>query len=92
MELLRSHLSRVRIPEPTNRIYKTECCISFDTPRSEGGLYVDLSSFIAFGKEGVGWNYEKSGNPVYLHIQQRPKPVPEDRPLKKPTLPSSRSE
>ncbi|URE25227.1 ubiquitin carboxyl-terminal hydrolase [Musa troglodytarum] len=86
MELLRSHLSRVRIPEPTNRIYKTECCISFDTPRSEGGLYVDLSSFIAFGKEGVGWNYEKSGNPVYLHIQQRPKPVPEDRPLKKPTL------
>ncbi|RWW37863.1 hypothetical protein BHE74_00056956, partial [Ensete ventricosum] len=86
MELLRSHLSRVRIPEPTNRIYKTECCISFDTPRSEGGLYVDLCSFIAFGKEGVGWNYEKSGNPVYLHIQQRPKPVPEDRPLKKPTL------
>ncbi|CAL9158542.1 unnamed protein product [Musa hybrid cultivar] len=86
MELLRSHLSRVRIPEPTNRIYKSECCISFDTPRSEGGLYVDLSSFLAFGKEYVGWNYEKTGNPVYLRIQQRPKPVPEDRPLKKPTL------
>ncbi|KAL0406854.1 UNVERIFIED_CONTAM: Ubiquitin carboxyl-terminal hydrolase 14 [Sesamum latifolium] len=32
MELLRSNLSRVRIPEPTNRIYKEECCISFDTP------------------------------------------------------------
>ncbi|XP_042453515.1 ubiquitin carboxyl-terminal hydrolase 14-like isoform X1 [Zingiber officinale] len=86
MELLRSHLSRVRIPEPTNRIYKNECCVSFDTPRSEGGLYVDMSSFLAFGKEYVGWNYEKTGNPVYLHIQQRPKPVPEDRPLKKPTL------
>ncbi|RZR89724.1 hypothetical protein BHM03_00017494 [Ensete ventricosum] len=86
MELLRSHLARVRIPEPTNRIYKSECCISFDTPRSEGGLYVDLSSFLAYGKEYVGWNYEKTGNPVYLRIQQRPKPVPEDRPLKKPTL------
>ncbi|XP_008793636.2 ubiquitin carboxyl-terminal hydrolase 14 isoform X2 [Phoenix dactylifera] len=86
MELLRSHLSKVRIPEPTNRIYKQECCISFDTPRSEGGLYVDLCSFLAFGKEYVGWNYEKTGNPVYLHIQQRRKPVREDRPLKKPTL------
>lgn len=32
MDLLRSNLSRVRIPEPTNRIYKQECCVSFDTP------------------------------------------------------------
>ncbi|XP_074586627.1 ubiquitin carboxyl-terminal hydrolase 14-like isoform X2 [Curcuma longa] len=45
-----------------------------------------MSSFLAFGKEYVDWNYEKTGNPIYLHIQQRPKPVPEDRPLKKPTL------
>lgn len=86
MELLRSHLSRVRIPEPTNRIYKHECCISFDTPKSEGGLFVDMSSFLAFGKDYVAWNYEKTGNPVYLHIKQTRKPVPEDRPLKKPTL------
>ncbi|XP_073009187.1 ubiquitin carboxyl-terminal hydrolase 14 isoform X2 [Typha latifolia] len=86
MEILRSHLSKVRIPGPTNRIYKEECCISFDTPRSKGGLYVDLCSFLAFGKDFVGWNYEKTGNTVYLHIQQRRKLVPEDRPLKKPTL------
>lgn len=32
MEVLRSHLSKVRIPEPSNRIYKQECCISFCTP------------------------------------------------------------
>ncbi|XP_058090686.1 ubiquitin carboxyl-terminal hydrolase 14 isoform X3 [Magnolia sinica] len=86
MDLLRSNLSRVRIPEPTNRIYKQECCISFETPKSEGGLYVDMSSFLAFGKDYVGWNYEKTGNPVYLHIKQKQKPVSEDRPLKKPTL------
>uniref|UniRef100_A0A0C9RW38 Ubiquitin carboxyl-terminal hydrolase n=1 Tax=Wollemia nobilis TaxID=56998 RepID=A0A0C9RW38_9CONI len=86
MELLRSQLSRVRIPEASNRIYKEECCISFDTPKSEGGLYVDLSSFLAFGKEAVFWNYKKTGNPVYLHIKATKKPVSEDRPLKKPTL------
>ncbi|KAL8506022.1 hypothetical protein ACS0TY_017035 [Phlomoides rotata] len=86
MELLRSNLSRVRIPEPTNRIYKQECCISFETPKSEGGLFVDMNSFLAFGKDFVAWNYEKSGNPVYLHIKETQKPVSEDRPSKKPTL------
>lgn len=45
-----------------------------------------MSTFLAFGKEYVGWNYEKTGNPVYLHIKQTKKPVPEDRPSKKPTL------
>ncbi|KAL0301128.1 UNVERIFIED_CONTAM: Ubiquitin carboxyl-terminal hydrolase 14 [Sesamum radiatum] len=140
MELLRSNLSRVRIPEPTNRIYKEECCISFDTPglsnvlscrlapefraaaisvfvwqlcsfdmlelylvlsrcvvegfvktsvngkKSEGGLFVDMNSFLAFGKDFVHWNYEKTGNPVYLHIKENQKLVSEDRPSKKPTL------
>ncbi|AQK90559.1 Ubiquitin carboxyl-terminal hydrolase [Zea mays] len=88
MDLLRSHLHKVRIPEPTNRIHKDECCVSFDTPRSEGGLYVDMVSFLGFGREYVEWNFEKTGNPVYLHIVQRRKPEPDeaDRPLKKPTL------
>ncbi|TYH39594.1 hypothetical protein ES332_D12G188500v1 [Gossypium tomentosum] len=27
-----TNLSRVRIPKPTNRIYKQECCLSFDSP------------------------------------------------------------
>lgn len=86
MELLRANLTKVRIPEPTNRIYKQECCISFDTPKSEGGLFVDMNTFLAFGKDYVGWNFEKTGNPVYLHIKQTKKAIPEDRPLKKPTL------
>ncbi|EEC70038.1 hypothetical protein OsI_00623 [Oryza sativa Indica Group] len=89
MDLLRSHLHKVRIPEPGSRIHKDECCVSFDTPRSEGGLYVDMTSFLGFGREHVAWNYEKSGNPVYLHIVLRRKPEPDDeadRPLKKPTL------
>lgn len=86
MELLRANLSRVRIPEPTNRIFKHECCVSFDTPKSEGGLYVDMASFLAFGKDFVNWNYEKTRNPVYLHIKQTKKVIAEDRPSKKPTI------
>lgn len=86
MEILRLNLHRVRIPEPTNRVYKHECCLTFDSPKSEGGLFVDMNSFLAFGKDCVDWNFEKTGNPVYLHIKHKKKPDPEDRPLKKPTL------
>ena len=32
MDLLRSQLHKVRIPEPGSRIHKDECCVSFDTP------------------------------------------------------------
>lgn len=53
---------------------------------SEGGLFIDMFNFLAFGKDYVGWNFEKTGNPVYLHVKKTKKPVPEDRPLKKPTL------
>jgi ubiquitin carboxyl-terminal hydrolase 5/13 len=47
-----------------------------------------MSSFLGFGREYVEWNFEKTGNPVYLHIMQRRKLEPDeaDRPLKKPTL------
>ena len=54
--------------------------------RSDGGLFIDMSNFLAFGKDFVGWNYEKTGHAVYLHIKQTKKVVPEDRPSKKPTL------
>ncbi|KAI7729275.1 hypothetical protein M8C21_032443, partial [Ambrosia artemisiifolia] len=54
--------------------------------KSEGGLFVDMNTFLAFGKDYVRWNFEKTGNPVYLHIKQTKKPIPQDRPLKKPTL------
>lgn len=46
-----------------------------------------MNAFLAFGKDYVGWNYEKTGNSVYLHIKQTKKTEnAEDRPSKKPTL------
>lgn len=49
-------------------------------------MFVDMNTFLSFGKDCVGWNYDKTGNPVYLHIKQTKVLVPEDRPSKKPTL------
>jgi ubiquitin carboxyl-terminal hydrolase 5/13 len=48
---------------------------------------VDLSSFLAFGRDYVLWNFEKTGDPVYLHIKRTRRPGPEEeQPRKKPTV------
>lgn len=31
MDILRKHLNKVRIPSRSNKVYKEECCVSFDT-------------------------------------------------------------
>jgi hypothetical protein len=48
MDLLRANLHKVRIPEPTNRIHKDECCVSFDTPVSR-----PPSPYILFASIGI---------------------------------------
>ncbi|KAH0934460.1 hypothetical protein HID58_011577 [Brassica napus] len=68
MELLRSNLSRVQIPEPTHRIYKHECCLSFDTPVKP--LSFD-TPFVFFNRVDGGFDnnepeYEESYSIVIL--------------------------
>jgi ubiquitin carboxyl-terminal hydrolase 5/13 len=48
MDLLRASLHKVRIPEPTNRIHKDECCVSFDTPVSPPSLSCTSSIVLGF--------------------------------------------
>jgi hypothetical protein len=48
---------------------------------------VDLFSFLAFGRDYVMWNFQKTGDPVYLHIKRTPRPDPEEeQPRKKPSI------
>ena len=36
---LENYLSHVRIPSPADKVYKAECCYSFDTPVCVGIKY-----------------------------------------------------
>ncbi|XP_041125466.1 ubiquitin carboxyl-terminal hydrolase 5 isoform X1 [Polyodon spathula] len=91
-EVLLSVLSTIRVPKPGDRVHKDECAFSFDSPESEGGLYVCMSTFLGFGKQFVERHYRKSGQRAYLHIKRTRKPKEEeggsgsgDPPRKKPT-------
>ncbi|CAI7856643.1 unnamed protein product [Closterium sp. NIES-54] len=94
---LRAHLQRVRVADGSTRVFKEECCITFDTPRSKAGLLVDLNSFLAFSERAAAWQHAKTGNTVFLRIQEVEKEkegkeeeegeeMDKEPPSKKPTL------
>ena len=56
-----------RVPGHHDRVYKDECMFSFDNALSPGGLYINLSTWQAFGTEYVALDQERTGNSLYLH-------------------------
>ncbi|XP_055977815.1 ubiquitin carboxyl-terminal hydrolase 13 isoform X3 [Sorex fumeus] len=69
-ELLLPHLPRIRVPRSGDRVYKSECAFSYDSPNSEGGLYVCMNTFLAFGREHVERHFRKTGQSVYMYLKR----------------------
>ncbi|XP_070802447.1 ubiquitin carboxyl-terminal hydrolase 13 isoform X2 [Pituophis catenifer annectens] len=69
-ELLVPYMPTIRVPKTGDRVYKTECAFSYDSPDAEGGLYVCMNTFLGFGREHVERHYRKTGQCVYLHIKR----------------------
>eukprot|EP00798_Chlamydomonas_sp_ICE-L_P030886 gene30886-35934_t len=78
LEKVRGGMKGVRVPGASDKVFKEECLFSFDSPESEGGLYISLSSFQGFGKEFVQLDHERTGNVLYLHEKWRRKSTPEN--------------
>uniref|UniRef100_A0A8C6IJS7 Ubiquitin carboxyl-terminal hydrolase n=1 Tax=Mus spicilegus TaxID=10103 RepID=A0A8C6IJS7_MUSSI len=69
-ELLVPHMPTIRVPRSGDRVYKNECAFSYDSPNSEGGLYVCMNTFLAFGREHVERHFRKTGQSVYMHLKR----------------------
>ncbi|XP_043846709.1 ubiquitin carboxyl-terminal hydrolase 13 isoform X1 [Dromiciops gliroides] len=69
-ELLVPYMPTIRVPRSGDRVYKAECAFSYDSPISEGGLYVCMNTFLAFGREHVERHYRKTGQCVYMHLKR----------------------
>ncbi|KAL6782136.1 hypothetical protein ACKKBF_B10800 [Auxenochlorella protothecoides x Auxenochlorella symbiontica] len=67
LDLVRSAMGTVRVPGPTDKVYKDECGFSFATPDSQGGLYINLATFQAFSEEWVDLDQRRTGQVLYLH-------------------------
>uniref|UniRef100_A0AAR2LI73 Ubiquitin carboxyl-terminal hydrolase n=1 Tax=Pygocentrus nattereri TaxID=42514 RepID=A0AAR2LI73_PYGNA len=74
-ELLVPYMPTIRVPRSGDRVYKSECAFSYDSPESEGGLYVCMNTFLGFGREHVERHYRKTGQSVYMHLKRHVKEV-----------------
>lgn len=87
-EFLVPYLPEVNLARSCDRIYKDECCFGFDTPFSEGGLYVCMRTFKSFGREFVEKYHAETGNRVFLKLKKivlEKMPSSDDEPKVAPT-------
>ncbi|KAF6209165.1 hypothetical protein GE061_014910 [Apolygus lucorum] len=81
LSVLEKHISKIRTPQKTDKVYKDECVFSFDTPDHATGLYVCLNTFLGFGRDHVERHHRKTGNAVFLHLKrdriEKEEPQPE---------------
>ena len=64
---IRTEFSKLKVPHTHDKCYKDECMMSFDSPFSDGGLYVNMSSLQGYGAEYWRADALKSGAKLYLH-------------------------
>eukprot|EP00750_Incisomonas_marina_P007091 INCI14764.6.p1 GENE.INCI14764.6~~INCI14764.6.p1 ORF type:complete len:961 (-),score=193.48 INCI14764.6:128-3010(-) len=48
-------------------VFKDECLYGFDTPESEGGLFLNLGTLYSVGSEFLDMDVAKTGTKYYLH-------------------------
>mmetsp|Transcript_62 Transcript_62/g.92 ORF Transcript_62/g.92 Transcript_62/m.92 type:complete len:885 (-) Transcript_62:589-3243(-) len=87
LNLVRSHMRSVKVPGHHDKVYKDECMFTFDTPESEGGLYVNLSTFQGFGEQFLELDHQRTGNALYLHQKWHRVPLPEEELAKQKAAP-----
>jgi len=64
---IRSHFGRLKQPSTRDKVYKDECLLSFDSPFSDNGLYVNLVTWNGFGQDYFMQDSAKTGCRLYLH-------------------------
>ncbi|XP_065200121.1 ubiquitin carboxyl-terminal hydrolase 5 isoform X1 [Planococcus citri] len=69
IELLKTHISSINVPQPNDKVYKDECVYSFDSPFTDTGLYVCMKTFYGLGKEHLERHHRKTGSCVYVHMK-----------------------
>ncbi|XP_074593148.1 ubiquitin specific protease 5 [Brevipalpus obovatus] len=70
MEVIRSKLDDIRIPNSSDKIYKDECIFGFETPESDEGLFICMKTFFGFGIKYVPLHYQRTSSRIYLNMKR----------------------
>jgi len=67
LAILRSTFSRLRVPTVHDKVYNDECVLTFDSPFSDNGLYVNIVSWQGYGHDVL--QYDISKVDVFIYIK-----------------------
>lgn len=66
---IRANLSKIKVPGHGDRVRKTECVLSFDSPESPEGIFVSMSNFQGYGADYIALDHQRNGSELYLNIK-----------------------
>ena len=73
--VIRSQISKLKIPSAHEKVYNDECVLSFDSPFSDNGLFVNMSTYMGYGADHYLADSAKSKCLLYLHEKWTQNPV-----------------
>ena len=69
LELVRAAMRQKLPNSPSHydKVYKEECCFSFETPYAPDGLFINMVTWQSFSKAFLKLDNRRSGNYLYLN-------------------------
>jgi ubiquitin carboxyl-terminal hydrolase 5/13 len=67
LPVIRGELSKLKIPGTHDKVYNDECMFSFDSPFSDTGLYVNMSTLFGYGADYYLADAVKSNCRLYVY-------------------------
>jgi len=74
LQRIRAHMPRIRTPSGYSTVYNDQCMLSFDSPYSPGGLYVNMTTHQGFGEQWLDFDHKRSKCDLYVHFVHRKVP------------------
>jgi ubiquitin carboxyl-terminal hydrolase 5/13 len=82
LTILRGEFSKIHVPLTHEKVFNDECVLSFDSPFSENGLYVNLQTFYSYGHDFYLQEYSRSSSSsssspckLFLHLKWKKIPI-----------------
>jgi ubiquitin carboxyl-terminal hydrolase 5/13 len=81
LEVIRSSLRSLHIPKKSDKVYRKQSILNFDSPASRSGLFINLFTFEGYDEAHVDFDRSRTGCNLYLHLKQVLKEKKTDEPV-----------
>ena len=75
LPVIRGEFSKLRVPQVHDKVYNDECMFSFDSPFTDTGLYVNMSTFLGYGVDHYLADSARTGCKLYVHLKWTQVPI-----------------